>query len=382
VPRVRAAGRTALLSTCLLLASCMPDLTTTQNKPLPQRAACYLAAGPSASALPGLASVPPRETSAPVGTILRVVATTKLNGAASATDIAVDNKRGRVYVLSSDGLLVTVDAKTNAAVGSLDVGDLADGLAVDPETGRAYVHVTRSTSGSGVGALAVIDTLANKVIATVDPTVAAAFAPGIVVLNERTGCLYAGDFSGKVAIVDVRTNAVQGTVDVQGQPVAIAVDTEANRVFVATAGPTSGLTILDGSNNVITRSFIGLETPRAIAVNPIGGHVYLSTDSDTLVILDGGTGLIRKTLPVMNRPDAITVDWVGNRIYVANAGAGTVTVIDGVRDEILGTATVAQALGGGIAVGISTTPNAQVATVRVYVEEHFTQPRTLKVFER
>jgi DNA-binding beta-propeller fold protein YncE len=362
------------LCTCLLLASCMPDLTTTQNKPLPQRAACYLAAGPTASALPSLASVPPRQPSAPVAaTILRAVATTNLTGATSATDIAVDNKRGRVYVLSSDGLLVTVDAKTNAAVGSLDVGDLADGLAVDPETGRAYVHVTRSTSSSGVGALAIIDTQANKVIATVDPSAVASFAPGMVVLNERTGCLYAGDFSGKVAIVDVRTNAVQGTVDVEGQPIAIAVDTEANRVFVATAGPTSGLTILDGSNNVITRSFIGLETPRAIAVNPIGGRVYLSTDSDTLIILDGATGLIRKTLPVMNRPDAIAVDWTAKRIYVANAGAGTVTVIDGVSDEILGTATVAQAIGGGIAVGIPTR--------RVYVEEHITQPRTLKVFE-
>jgi YVTN family beta-propeller protein len=372
VPRVRAARWTALLSTCLLLASCMPDLTATQNKPLPQRAACYLAAGPTASALPGLASVPPRQTSASAAAIFRVFATTNLTGAASATDIAVDNQRGRVYVVSSDGLLVTVDAKTNAVVGSLDIGDLADGLAVDPETGRVYVHVTRSTSSSGVGALAVIDTQANKVIATVDPSAAASFAPGIVVLNERTGCLYVGDFSGRVTIVDVRTNVVQGTVDVGGQPVAIAVDTQANRIFVARAGPPSGLTILDGSNNVITKSFIGLETPRAIAVNPIGGRVYLTTDSNTLIILDGATGLIRKTLPVMDRPDAITVDWVGKRIYVANAGAGTVTVIDSVSDEIVGTATVAQAMGGGIA----------VYRGRVYVEEHFSQPRTLKVFER
>jgi DNA-binding beta-propeller fold protein YncE len=373
VPRVRAATWTAVLSTCLLLTSCMSDLTTTQNKPLDGRSTCYLAAGPTPSALPSLAAVPPRQTSAPAAaTTLRVVATSNLTGATSSTDIAVDIQRGRVYVLSSDGLLATVDGKTNAVVNSLDVGDLADGLAVDPYTGRVYVHVTRNTSSSGVGAIAVIDTQTNKVIATVDPSAAASVAPGILVVNERTGCLYAGDFSGKVAIVDVRTNTVQGTVDVGGQPIAIAADAEANRIFVATAGPTNGLTIIEGTSNAVTRSFIGLETPRALAVNWIGGRVYMSTDSGTLIIFDGATGLVRKTLPVMNRPDAIAVDSLGKLVYVANVGAGTVTVVDGVTDEIVGTATVAQAMGGGIAVYMG----------RVYLEEHFSQPRTLKVFER
>jgi YVTN family beta-propeller protein len=317
--------------------------------------------------------VPPRATSTPAtGTVLRSIATLNLAGTSSSTDIAVDVMRGRAYVLSSDGVLVTVDARTNAVLGSLDVGELTDGLAVDPYTGRVYVHVTRNTSGSGVGAIAVIDTQTNKVVATVDPSAAASFAPGILVVNERTGCLYAGDFSGKVAIVDVRTNAVQGTIDVGGQPRAIAADAETNRVFVATAGPTSGLTIIDGSSNAVTRSFVGLETPRALAVNRIGGRVYLSTDSDTLIILDGATGLIRKTLPVMNRPNAIAVDSAGKLIYVANVGAGTVTVVDAVTDEIVGTATVAQAMGGGIAVYMG----------RVYTEEHSSQPPTLKVFER
>jgi DNA-binding beta-propeller fold protein YncE len=353
----------------------MPDLTGAQNKPLDGRSTCYLAAGPTPSALPSLAAVPPRQTSTPAaGTALRVVAATNLTGPASSTDIAVDIQRGRIYVLSSDGLLITVDGKTNAVVSSLDVGDLADGLAVDPYTGRVYVHVTRSTSSSGVGALVVIDTQTNKIVATVDPSAGASFAPGIVVVNERTGCVYLGDFSGRIAIVDARTNTVQGTLDVGGQPIAIAADAEANRIFVATAGPTSGLTMIDGTSNVVTRSFIGLETPRAIAVNPIGGRVYLTTDSDTLIILDGATGLVRKTLPVMSRPNAIAVDWTAKRIYVANVGAGTVTVVDGTTEEIVGTATVAQAMGGGVAVDIR--------NGRVYVEEHFSQPRTLKVFER
>ena len=368
-----AAATVRLLVVSFVVMSCTTSYDPPGPPPGQPRSPCYLAAGPTPSALPSLAVVPPRQTAAPAtGTVLRVAATASLTGATSSTDIAVDVMRGRAYVLSSDGLLVTVDAKTSAVVNSLDVGDLADGLAVDPYTGRAYVHVTRNTSSSGVGAIAVIDTQTNKVIATVDPSAAASFAPGILVVNEGTGCLYAGDFSGKLAIIDVRTNKVQGTVDVGGQPIAIAVDHDANRIFVATAGPTSGLTILDGTSNVITRSFIGLETPRALAVNWIGKRVYLSTDSGTLFILDGVSGLIRTNLPVMNRPDAIAVDSAGKLIYVANVGAGTVTVVDGVTDEIVGTATVAQAMGGGIAVYMG----------RVYVEDHFSQPRTLKVFER
>jgi DNA-binding beta-propeller fold protein YncE len=51
-----------------------------------------------------------------------------------------------------------------------------------------------------------------------------------------------------------------------------------------------------------------------------------------------------------------------------------VSVIDATTDEVLGTAAVAQAMGEGIA--------ADTRTGRVYTEEHYAQPRTLKVFER
>lgn len=362
-------ARFMVLGASLVVMSC----TITRDPPGP-RADCYLASGPIPSALPSLAAVPPRQSATPAtGTILRVVATTTLPGATSSTDIVADAARERVYVLSSDGLLVTVDTKTNAVLASLDVGELTDGMAVDAATGRLYVHVTRSTSSSGVGALAVIE--GNKVVVTVEPSAAASFAPGVLAVNPRTGCVYIGDFSGKVAIVDVRTNAVQGSLDVGGQPIGIAVDAEANRVFVATAGPTSGLTIIDGSSNTVLKSLIGLDTPRAIAVSSsANGRVYLSTDPETLTILDGATGAIRKTVAVMNRPDAVAVDPNAGRIYVANVGAGTVSVIDATTDEVLGTAVVAQAMGEGIAV--------DTRTGRVYTEEHYAQPRTLKAFER
>jgi DNA-binding beta-propeller fold protein YncE len=347
--------------------------TVTQDPPTP-RAACS-APGPAASALPSLASVPPRQSAPPTsGTILRAVATTDLSGAANVTHIAVDGVRDRVYLLAADGLLTAVNAKTNVVIGSVDVGDLAGGLAVDVDTGRVYTVVTRNTSSSGVGGLAVIDGPSMKVAEIVESSAAASFVPRVVVLNPRTGCLYVGEFSGKLAIVDVRTNTVRGMVDVGGQPIAIAVDAEATRVFVATSGPTNGLAMIDGVSNVVTRSFIGLDQPRAIAVNSNGGRVYLATGTDTLAILDGATGDVRRTLSVMNRPNAIVVDTDRGRIYVANVGSGTVTAVDGVTDEIVGTATVAQAMGDAIAV--------DHRTGRVYVEEHFTQPPTLKVFER
>jgi YVTN family beta-propeller protein len=95
--------------------------------------------------------------------------------------------------------------------------------------------------------------------------------------------------------------------------------------------------------------------------------------------VDGGAqhlpaaGVVHARFDQRAEPYAATgLDPVGKLIYVANVGDGTVTVVDGVTDHIVGTATVAQAMGGGLAVYMG----------RVYVEEHFSQPRTLKVFER
>jgi YVTN family beta-propeller protein len=282
-----------------------------------------------------------------------------------------------VYLLSLEGQLVAIDAKTNTVSSTLAVSNASDivvswSLAIDPVTGRIFVYFVNESSSFG-GSLAVIDANTNSVVATIAPRVVGDFGIGGVAVNPVTGCVYIGNFSNAVAIVDGTTNSQLGSIHFDSQTFDVAVDAVANRVFVLTG---AGVAVIDGSSNVVVNT-VGVGGGRAIAVNTRTGRVYVSSgegQSDGAVaVLDGQTGSVLKTLTVMNRPDDIAADWSANRIYVANIGSGTVSVIDGATDEVVATATVAHAMGEGIA--------ADPRTGRIYIFEKYAPPNTLQVLQ-
>jgi len=255
-----------------------------------------------------------------------------------------------VYVLSLDGLLVTIDARTNTVLGILKVGTLADRMAVDSVSGRIYVYVTKDASNSGGGMLAVVDGQTGALITTVEPTDKEPFGPGAIGVNESTRRVYVGDFNSKVTVVDGATNRILQSIDVGGQPIAMAIDVARDRVFVATAGLTNGVAVIDGATNTVIKRFEGGDTPRAIAVNPATERLYLANGMETLTVLGEADGRVLKTLTVMNRPERIVIDPRLSRIYVANVGAGTLSVLDARADNIIAQPIVARAMGFGLVV--------------------------------
>jgi YVTN family beta-propeller protein len=300
------------------------------------------------------------------------VAEAPLPGGSFSADIGIDAAREHVYVLSYDGWLATVEIKANKVLAPLRLGDYADRLAVDPVSGRIYVYITVGASTSAGGSLAVVDGQTNTLVTTVAPTVTSSFGPGAIGVNEVTRRVYVGDFSSMIAVVDGATNTVLGSIDVGGQPIAIAIDTAKNRAFVATAGLTNEIAVIDGSTNTVIKRFNGAGTPRAIAVNAATARLYLASETDRLTVLDEADGNVLKTLTVMNRPERIAIDPRTNRVYVANVGAGTVSVIDARTDDIIASPIVAQAMGYGMAV--------DSPTGRLYIVERISTP-ILKVLE-
>jgi len=278
-----------------------------------------------------------------------------------------------VYVLSLDGLLVTVDARTNTVLGTLNVGVLADRLAVDSVSGRVYVYVTNDASNSSGGSLAVVDGQTGALITTVAPTDKEPFGPGAIGVNEVTRRVYVGDFNSRVTVVDGATNRILESVNVGGQPIAMAIDVARDRVFVATGGLTNGISVIDGSTNMVIKRFEGGDTPRAIAVNAATERLYLASGMETLTVLDEADGRVLKTLTLMNRPERIVIDPRGSRIYAANVGAGTLSVLDARSDDIIAQPIVAQAMGFGLAV--------DSRNGRLYIVERIAIRASLKALE-
>jgi YVTN family beta-propeller protein len=282
-----------------------------------------------------------------------------------------------VYLLSLEGQLVAIDAKTNMVSSTLAVSTASAtvvswSLAIDPVGGRIFVYFVNDSSSFG-GSLAVIDANTNSVVATIAPRVVGDFGIGGMAANPATGCVYIGNFSNAVAVVDGTTNSQLRSIGFDSQTLDVAVDAVANRVFVLTG---AGVAVIDGSSNVVLNT-VGVASGRAIAVNTRTGRVYVSSGEGhgdgAVTVLDGQTGSSLKTLTVMNRPDDIAADPSANRIYVANIGSGTVSVIDGVTDEVVATATVAHAMGEGIA--------ADPRTGRIYIFEKYAPPNTLQVLQ-
>jgi YVTN family beta-propeller protein len=81
----------------------------------------------------------------------------------------------------------------------------------------------------------------------------------------------------------------------------------------------------------------GLINPRAIAYNPATRKVYaIDTSHAAVVIYSGDSGQMRR-VTVGAEPISIAVNPVNGRAYIANAGAGTVTVLDGSSDTVVAT---------------------------------------------
>src|SRR4051812_43402613 len=69
--------------------------------------------------------------------------------------------------------------------------------------------------------------------------------------------------------------------------------------------------------------------PRAVAVNPATGRVYVANEfSNDVTVIDASTRATTR-VAVGNRPQYIAVNSRTNRIYVANAQDASLSVIDG-----------------------------------------------------
>ena len=84
----------------------------------------------------------------------------------------------------------------------------------------------------------------------------------------------------------------------------------------------------------------GLINPRAIVYSPASGKVYaVDTSHDAVQIYNDASGATRR-VGVGAAPVSIAVNAINGRVYVANAGDGTVSVLDGASDALLATVAI------------------------------------------
>jgi YVTN family beta-propeller protein len=180
----------------------------------------------------------------------------------NSIDVAVAPDGRHVYVTSFEGVTV-IDAAGHTVAAAIDVAKgststTGRGLAFSPDGTKAYV-----TSG-GMNAVAVIDTAARTVIATVgvgvDPV-------GIAVTPDGRRAYVANHGSGNVSVIDTGNNTETATIALGAEPFGVAVTADGGRVYVTSSGAdTKNVSVIDTATNGIVARITAGSKPFAIAI--------------------------------------------------------------------------------------------------------------------
>lgn len=248
---------------------------------------------------------------------------------------------------SGSGTVSVLDVATNSVVGTVLVGNLPAGVAVNASATRVYV------TNQGSNSVSVIDTSSNAVIATIG---VGSFPIGIAVNPAGTRVFVANFVSHTLSAIDATTNTVLATVPVGRFPIGVAVDPAGTRVFVTIQ---TAVAVVDAGTNTLLTTITAGSRPFGVAVNLSGTRVYVANQgSNTVSVLDPVANASIAEVAVGARPQGISVSPDGARVYVANESSNTVSVIETAGNTLINEVPV-----GGQPYGVQVSPDG----ARVYV---------------
>ena len=279
----------------------------------------------------------PTITPTPIPTPSLVLGT----GLASPNDVAVNPQAQRVYVASRDtDRVIAIDTTNNEVVASIPVCHKPFGIDVNSDTNKLYVACFAD------GVVGVIDGDTN----IMNKTISVGLSPTYVGVNESTNRVYVvthGD--GQLVEIDGASDTRTRSAVTGDGAFGLAVNEYLNRVYVtnrdvhtiSTVDTNTMLTIISqtvqpGANKSV---------PFGLAFDPLADRLYVTYEQggrlikvavyqvgaggleriDTLTIPDGGD----------NAPGVLGVNPLTNHIFIPNSASDSVTVIDGVNNEIL-----------------------------------------------
>jgi YVTN family beta-propeller protein len=277
---------------------------------------------------------------------------------------------------TTDGTVSVVDLSTHAVITTITVGTDPYGVAVTPDSTKAYV-------ANGGSTVSVINLLANSVSSTISDSYGAygvAIAPNgktayVANLGPNPG---SSTNVSAISVIDVASDTIKASITTPTglTPKSVALTPDGDTLYVGcyNADAESGIVVIDTADNTITTTITGDVPidPIGMALTPDGDYLYVTDfDSDGLYAIyvfktADNTLTTRIGLPSgKSGPTGIAITSDGTTAYVANTGqeghgptGTTVSMIDISTNTVTASITV-----GSDPWGISITPDGSTVYV-------------------
>jgi YVTN family beta-propeller protein len=285
-------------------------------------------------------SPPPPVKPAPAASLATptVAGSFPVGAAPQAGAITPDGKLAYITSTATHSITI-VDLATSATVGHIPVSiGPPQYVAFTPDGRYAYVSVYDEIRASG-NAVAVIDTAARTIIATVP---AEKFPFALAISPDGQQVYVPNHDVNIVSVIKTSQNTVSQKISVKPNPHAVAFSVDGRRAYVANH-VSNLVTVIDTHNGAILTEIPVGHSPHSIAMSPDRSAVYVvDYDGNTVTVINPITNAVTTTIPVGLEPQSVAFAPDSKHAYIVNDGNNTVSIIDTATNKVTATLTVGQ----------------------------------------
>lgn len=236
------------------------------------------------------------------------------------TTLLPDPERHRLYASVYQRLAV-IDSLSWRLESIFDIKDSSYTLAVHPQGNLFYANQYDSNARASFLVSYDIGSVKERgrVKTGDDPR-------AVVLTRDGTRVYVANTFSHTVSVIDPRNMTSLATIPVGVSPRALALDESRHVLYVANQ-ESNNLNAIDTEKMVVTATIPLAIDPTSVYASGSSDRAFIAVASTNSIYAVNRDGVL-KEIPVGHHPVDIVRDENANRIIVANAGDGTLSIIE------------------------------------------------------
>ena len=234
--------------------------------------------------------------------------------------VSVYNTRGSVH------LIAFIDTATGTVTSTVSVNNRTPGPSTTSPDGR-YLYVPNHNmemGGANDNVLDVIDTASKKLI----DTIAVPPNPHWVAFGKNGHIYITNHMSTVVTVLNASNNSISKEIEVGETPHSEALSPDGSRLAVTSYNGNEVFVVNTATDQEIARIRVG-RNPLDIAYSPGGRYIYtVNNEDNTVTVIDTVDNRVIAEVPTGKAPTSISVLPNGRQAYISDENDGTIEVLN------------------------------------------------------